>query len=484
MEREAEAGGTATAEPVKPTASLADRMVGGWGGRMALGMASPALAATQLLGGEKGRAIVDEIEAMKKRGMAAEGNEGADVMGLIGSMVPGAGIAKGISAALPAAKSLSSRLLQGAGTGAATAVAQPVDESQDLLGAKANQALTGGALGAVAPVAGAAVKALRGGGPQMNPTQAATLAEGQKAGYVVQPSRVNPSFINERIESIAGKAAVEQDAAKRNQEITNLLVAKELGLPKGTSLTEASLAKSRENAGKIYDEVAKLKPPDTMEWFPRFHEKDLFQQLKSARADANLAYKSNAAIPHPDMLARAQALEAKADSIDADIAAIAKANGKEDLVKELAKARTQFAKSYEYERALNMGDENISAPKIGAMINKEGMVGKSGATNTIGQMQQAFPHAMREGSKVPSPGVSGTDAAMSGILSIGGGAAAGPAGMLAGGLPLLRGPARNLVLSPAYQKFATADPAQFQALIDALSQRTSGAVGTAAGRTQ
>ncbi len=468
--------------PVPPQASLADKMVGGWGGRMALGAASPILAATQMLGGEKGRAAVAELEAMKQRGMAAEGKDGFDFYGLLGSMAPGTAIAKGVTAAAPAASAMG-KILQGAGIGAATSAAQPVASPDDFWADKGKQVAGGAAVGAVAPAIGAAISGLRGK-PQLNPTQAETLAEGQKAGYVVSPSTVNLSFLNEKLESIAGKAAVGQEAAKRNQDITNALVAKELGLPKGTSLTEASLSKARESAGKTYEEVEKLKPPDSMEWFPRFHDKDLFQQLKKARADANLAYKSNAAVPHPDMLARAEALSAKADSIDADLEAIAKASGKEGLINELAKARTQFAKSYEYERALNIGDENISAPKIGALLNKEGLTGKTGATATIGRMQQAFPSVMREGAKVPVAGVSGTDAAASALLSVAGGAGMGPAGILAGGLPLLRGPARNLALSPAYQKFATADPAEFNALISALAQRTSGAAGTAVGRAQ
>jgi len=58
----------------------------------------------------------------------------------------------------------------------------------------------------------------------------------------------------------------------------------------------------------------------------------------------------------------------------------------------------------------------------------------------------------RDASSLPPPSVSGTDAASSAILGgIGYGAAGGPAGLLAAGLPLLRSPARNLVLSGGYQ---------------------------------
>ncbi len=141
-----------------------------------------------------------------------------------------------------------------------------------------------------------------------------------------------------------------------------------------------------------------------------------------------------------------------------------------------------FAKSYDIERALNLGDSTVSAPIIGRQLDKTGTAGKSGALSIIGKMAEAFPSVMREGGRVPSPGVSGTDAAMSAMLGVGGGAAAGPAGILAAGLPLLRSPARNLVLSPAYQKFATSDPTKFQAIIDALAQQGAGAAGTSVGR--
>ena len=68
-ELQAKAGGSvATAEPEQP-ASLADKMAGSWGGRLAQGIASPILAGAQVFGGEKGRAAVAELDAMKKRGM-------------------------------------------------------------------------------------------------------------------------------------------------------------------------------------------------------------------------------------------------------------------------------------------------------------------------------------------------------------------------------------------------------------------------------
>lgn len=148
MEREAGAG-TAVAEP--PQVSMADRMAGSWGGRMLQGAASPVLAGVQMLGGDKGREMVGELDAMKKRGMAADGKDGFDWYGLLGSLAPGAGIAKGVSAALPAAKSIGAKILQGGVTGAATAAAQPVASSPDFWSDKAAQVGTGAVVGGAVP---------------------------------------------------------------------------------------------------------------------------------------------------------------------------------------------------------------------------------------------------------------------------------------------------------------------------------------------
>lgn len=136
--------------PEQP-ASLADKMAGGWGGRLLMGIASPALAATQMVGGETGRNAVAELDAMKQRGMKAEGKEGVDWYGLLGSMVPGAGIAKGVSAALPAATSAVGRIGTGAAIGATTAAAQPVATSPDFWTDKANQVGLGATVGAAVP---------------------------------------------------------------------------------------------------------------------------------------------------------------------------------------------------------------------------------------------------------------------------------------------------------------------------------------------
>jgi len=342
-------------------------------------------------------------------------------------------------------------------------------------------AITGAMQGVVPAVAGIASKVMGAGKSLLNPVAAETLKEGRKAGYVVPPSTVNPSWLTNKLESVAGKAAVGQEAAKRNQAVTNALAKKALGLADDAPLTEDTLRAARKQAGKVYEEVSQLKPTDKMEWFPRFHEKDLVGQLAKARESASDAWKASK-MGNSEARDAARAFDAQAASIHKDIVNIAKANGREDLVKALTEARTKIAKIHDVEKALNFGDENISAPIIGRQLDKAGMAAKSGELRTIGQMAEAFPSVMREGARVPSSGVSGTDAAASALLgTVGYGAAGGPAGMAAAALPLLRSPARSLVLSNPYQNFATSgiNP-RYQAILDELLKRGTPITGATA----
>ncbi len=288
------------------------------------------------------------------------------------------------------------------------------------------------------------------------------------------PSLVNPSFLNNRLESIAGKAATGQEAAHRNQDLTNILAAKAVGVPADTPLTEGVLNQVRKEAGKPYADIAKLTPEAA----------DTLETLKQARFMGNKYKMFSDRSGDPAAYLKAEELKKTAQAMEQHLESMATAQGRPDLVAALPDARKAIAKSYDVERALNLGDSNIAAAVLGRKFDKVGAKGMTGELATIGKMAQAFPSVMREGSRVPASGVSGTDAAASALLGVAGAAGGGPMGLLAGGLPLIRGPVRNLILSPAYQKFATADPSKYQAIIDALSRQGAGAAGTTAGRMQ
>jgi len=80
------------------------------------------------------------------------------------------------------------------------------------------------------------------------------LQEAQAEGFVVPASDAVPSSVARgAIEGLAGKPRINQDASFRNQQVTNNLAAKELGLPEGVEVTLASLDAVRREAGKAYN---------------------------------------------------------------------------------------------------------------------------------------------------------------------------------------------------------------------------------------
>ena len=326
---------------------------------------------------------------------------------------------------------------------------------------QATEELTGSKLAgaAVSMLTPAAVGAVRTGGASiLEPVRGKTLKEAAKAGYVVPPSVSKPTFATERIESVAGKAAVSQAASVRNQTVTNNLAAKAIGLPEGTPLTPETIQGVRGQAGKVYDAIDELRPTVKMDWFPRFHEKDLGKQLQQARAEANQLWADAAVKRTPEARDAARMMTATADSLEDDIQRIATAAGKPELVKQLREARQLMAKTYDVERAIIPGTGDVSASKIGAMLDPRKRKPLMGELKTIGEFAKAFPREARNAVTVPSPGTSGTDAAATALLGTIGAGTMGAHGALAAGLPLLRAPARNLALRPIMQNRLIREP--------------------------
>lgn len=266
-----------------------------------------------------------------------------------------------------------------------------------------------------------------------------TLEDAKAAGYVVSPSEVNPSAVNKILESIAGKAATKQEASLRNQTVTSEGAAKDLGFPKGTAITEGKLDAYRDKVAAPYREVAAMSPRAEI----------ALEQLKDARFQANAYAKFYDRSADPNALASAKALGQKAEQLETQLEGFAQKAGKPDLIDQLREARKQIAKSYDIERALNVGDAGVSAPALGRALDK----GKplSGELETAGRFAEAFPSVNREGAKVPAPGVSKVAAALAAVLGVGGYGAMGPIGLLAAAAPLASGPTRSLILSKPYQ---------------------------------
>lgn len=337
-----------------------------------------------------------------------------------------------------------------------------------------------------------------------------TLKEAQEAGYVVEPSAVRQP--TSKLETIAGKASIAQEAAIRNQEVTNKLAAKAVGLPDDTPLSMGVLEDLRKEAGKVYKEVADVSPKAAK----------ALNGLQQARYEASDYFRYYFKTGDPAAGKQARSWQAKADAYEKIIEAEAKnivevygtkpatatapiANpapglpagsaplqietrevgfplpstgqqasaaggggatinlekigettaGAPDLLQRLAAARQLIARTHDVERALNLGSGNVSAPILGRLYDQGRPL--SGELGLVARFAQAFPRVAREVEMVPPSGVSGTDAASSALLGTVGFGAGGPAGVAAAGLPLLRGPARNTVLSQKYQQGLTSE---------------------------
>jgi len=265
-----------------------------------------------------------------------------------------------------------------------------------------------------------------------------TLADARAAGYVVPPSKINPSAINNLVESFAGKAATGQEAAIRNQEITNALAKKAIGAPVDAPLTEQVLKDVRAEASLPYKEIAAISPQAA---------KDL-EKLKDVRWDAKDYWKSYERSAQPSDRKMAVKLDAQADQLENFIEAQAKRSGQPGLVSALRKARVQIAKSYEVEKALNLGDANVSAPTLARSIGK-----LTDELDTIARFNKAFPTYSRLGSGVPPSGVSKLRTIAPALFGGAGAATFGPVGAAAALIPLGEGPVRGAVLSSRYAKY-------------------------------
>jgi hypothetical protein len=102
--------------------------------------------------------------------------------------------------------------------------------------------------------------ALARGGKKLllNDTAKMTLKEAQVHGYVVEPSQVRQP--TSKLETVAGKAAIAQEASIRNQMVTNKLAARSLGLPEDTPLSMSIIEEVRERAATPYKEISQLIP--------------------------------------------------------------------------------------------------------------------------------------------------------------------------------------------------------------------------------
>jgi len=440
-----------------------------------------------LTGGEEARAQQAEqlrqeqaqAEQLEAPLMATGTGRAGNVTGMVASALP--------TMFIPGANTYTGAALVGAGTG----FLQPTSD-QNVLASKAKDAAIGAGAGVAGQAIGQGIGAIaknyaarkaaeQAAQKSANAVKDATVASAKQAGYVIPPVQVNPSAANRLLEGFAGKITTGQSASIKNQEVTNRLVKRALGVAEDQPLTPQVLSGIRAEAGKVYesmrgagqiatdaqyaDDLSKIvakyqgagkdfpglarnEIADTAEMIgkPEFNSDSALDAISILRDKADKAFRAGDK-------SFGRAYKQMADSMEGVIERNIAAAGDDAaaLLKDFRDARQLIAKTYSVESALNQATGNINAKKLAQMLNR----GKplSGELKEVGRFAQAFPKAAEEVTS-SMPGVSPLDYATAGI----GAAASGNPSLLAS---ILGRPAiRSTILSQPYQSMMV-NPQQY-----------------------
>ncbi len=423
-----------------------------------------AQALSKLMGSNAGDVpvnAINQIEQGTQAQMGGLGKAASQVGSVVGQAAPFMG-----GGAIGQIPSFAQRVGQGARAGVLSGLATPEEtglSQQDFINAKGqNMALQGG-LGGAFPVAGAGLSKLAGmvRGTPLSPQMATAVEKAREAGYTVPPTQAGGGIINRALEGMAGKASTLQEASVRNQNVTNKLAAKSLGLPDDAVLTPETLMGIRDEAGAAYEALkslpkkAAVSADSTMNRAaaPEINPAKMVEDLKTARADAEAWYNAWKRSAHPEDKAKANAFKAQATKLENDLEQYAEEMGKTNLLPKLREARQLIAKTYTVENAMNKTTGTVDAKELAKRLQK----GKpmSEELKQVAEFAQAFPKAAQKPEIIGGTiGISPLDYAAATLT--------GGASMLAGqgneatgattlAALLARPAARRMVLSPTMQ---------------------------------
>jgi hypothetical protein len=375
---------------------------------------------------------------------------------------------------------------QGMLTGATSSLATPEQvglSTDEYRNAKNKDLLTQTVLGGGIPVVGAIGSKIAGAlrGTKLSPQMETAVANAREAGYTVPPTQAGGGIINRVLEGLAGKASTLQEASVRNQEITDKLAKKSLGLGEDAILSPDLIKNVRDTAGKAYENIGlsgtikpdatyienlnKIAAPyiKTAEAFPNAKPSpviDLVESFKSPSFDAAAAVEKikQSRIEADDAFAKGRtdvgrASKKIADTIEDSIEKHLETVKQPELLDKFKEARTLIAKTYEVEKAMNKTTGTVNASKLASRLQ----AGKpmSGELKDIAQFGQAFPRAAQVPERVAGTiGISPLDytvAGLTGGASLLSGEDKGTSSASALAALLTRPAARKAILSPYMQ---------------------------------
>lgn len=341
--------------------------------------------------------------------------------------VAGAGTGVGLARAAQPATQMGQRLRQlftaapgtqltsagAAGAGSSFAQEMGLDESAQLAAG-----VVAGLVPAVATAS--ATRNLKNVPPQTRKI----IEEARDAGYTLPPSQTNPSLTNKVIESLSGKIKTNQAAALRNQEVTNNMAKKALGIPQDQPLTVDTLKTLRAGAGSAYDNLAaigevrpgpeyakrldKIVEPyvKAAQGFPDVRPNPIIDEIRNLKSDL---FSAEAGISQIRVLresadtayaagnkALGKAYKDAAGAIEDALEAQAKQMGSaipQEILKEFRDARKLIAKTYSIERALNDASGNVVATNLAAQLKRGAPL--ESELRSIARTAQAFPKSVQ-----------------------------------------------------------------------------------------
>ena len=245
----------------------------------------------------------------------------------------------------------------------------------------------------------------------------ALITDARNAGYSVPPSYSNPNFINKSLAKVAGEADLARIASAKNQQVTNNLARKSVGLADDQPITVEALAEVRKQAGQAYKVLNGFGEIQTDRKFAkdliditknytsagrdfnvaggdriqnivnqvrsdRFGSDAALNMIKIARSDASAAFRAGDTDLGLANQKLANAIEGQLERAVAQNTKVPRA-----AVANFINARKVIAKTYSIENALD-ATGNVSARKLASTLGKKPLTSE---LKQAAQFSQAYP---------------------------------------------------------------------------------------------
>jgi hypothetical protein len=293
---------------------------------------------------------------------------------------------------------------------------------------------------------------------EANAVRDATLRAGLEEGYMVTPGSVTPQGRNIIAERMAGKTNLEQLMSVNNQDVTNKLARRAVGIDDTAPLTSENMAAIRKAeykkgyepverlgqvatdtqylddmvnveskytgpgksfSGAVPDEVTKLIKTYTV---GNFDAKDAVQVMRHLREQSGANFrKGDVAIAN----AQSDIARALENQIERSLAAAPTPNAS-TLLEQFRLSRQRMAISHTIEDAIREGGGSVEAKKLARDIQSGKYL--SGDLKTAAEFANVFPRVSKTAAEIGTPGAGTMMGAPSGFGGVMGGILGGIAG--------------------------------------------------------